>query len=540
LSVATPSTRPARDPRRWQLPVIVAVSTFWESLFILKGSNLLDEGWALYTGMQLGMGRRLYDEIAWVFPPGHALPAWLGHVVDPQGVIVPRLVYAAFVVLLCVALYELGRKLSPPAYAFLGALMLAVSAPRSHMMHLLYGYRYMVFAVLVLLVFARRLERGDRRYMLLAGALGGVSLFFRVTPAFAVSCGIAVALVAASRDWRSWLSDGLLYAAGLMAVMTPVLVWFAWSVGLGRVWLEVIARPMAMLQPLPVPDLVFPAAFDRDALTEAWRPLQLRVFGVLYAGYAIGLAVSWWRAFRAGRPFEHVLLVAVVVWGSVFFLRSFGRADEAHMDTTLPPICLLIAHAVGLGVERWRARGGGTDRGETSRVGAPVIACTLVFATWVLLTGSDRYPLPHRFQRVGLPYKVTSSVEVIERHTPPGATILDLSAAPMFHALTGRPGPGRADVIMEGTFIDAGEELAFIDLLERDPPVAVLWPVRHFDEMPSRAISVVAPRLATWVALRYVPVERSAKFVLGLPRGRAAAGLPGSARPGAPRDATRP
>jgi hypothetical protein len=36
---------------RRQIPVLIALSAFWESLFIGMGSNLLDEGWALYTGM---------------------------------------------------------------------------------------------------------------------------------------------------------------------------------------------------------------------------------------------------------------------------------------------------------------------------------------------------------------------------------------------------------------------------------------------------------------------------------------------------------
>ncbi|MCH7601060.1 MAG: glycosyltransferase family 39 protein, partial [Myxococcales bacterium] len=195
----TPSTHDSNsttsEPGRWHIPALICLSTFWESLFILKGSNLLDEGWALYAGMQLGMGRHLYDEISWVFPPGHALPAWLGHALDPQGVVVPRLIYAAFTVALCVSLYLLGRKIMPARFAFLGAALLAVAAPRSHMMHLLYGYRYMVFAVAVLLAYSIRLETGRRSWIFIAGILAGVSLYFRVTPAFAVSVGLGIAVL---------------------------------------------------------------------------------------------------------------------------------------------------------------------------------------------------------------------------------------------------------------------------------------------------------------------------------------------------------
>ena len=275
-----------------------------------------------------------------------------------------------------------------PRYALLGAALLAVAAPRSHMMHLLYGYRYMLWAVLVLLAFARRLDTGRRTWMLLAGGLAGVSLFFRVTPAFAVSCGIGVAVLSTSRHWRSWFADWLPYAGGLLLVVAPVLLWLGLGVGLERVWREVILHPVAMLQPLPVPDLFVPDSWSREAITAAWRPLALRVFSVLYAGYALALLVSWLRCLRARRPFAHSLLLAVVVWGLVFFARSFGRADEAHMDTTLPPICLLLGHLTGVVAARWRGGEGETPRFRRCAVGA----CAGVFALWVFLIGARCLP----------------------------------------------------------------------------------------------------------------------------------------------------
>jgi hypothetical protein len=517
LPDSPPRTDPERRPhdrRRWHLLLIVAVSSLWESRFILKGSNLLDEGWALYAGMQLHQGRSLYDDICWVFPPGHALPAFVGFGLDPHGVVVPRLIYAAFTVALCVALYELGRRLTPATFALLGALLLAVAAPRSHMMHLLYGYRYMVWAVLVLLAFSKRLDSGQRRWMFVAGMLAGISLAFRVTPAFAVSCGVGVAVLTIG-SWRSWLRDWSLYAAGLLLVMAPVLAWFGASVGLERVWREVILHPVAMLQPLPVPELIAPATWDREAITEAWRPLSLRLFLLLYLGYAVALLGSWIRSGLRGAAYPHGLLLALVVWGGVFFVRSFGRADEAHMDTTLPPICLLLAHLLGLCVRRFAPEAGGSRR-----LAVPA-ACAVALAAWVFLLGSDRYLRARHFAHLGLPTKLTSSVAVIERHTRSGDILLDLTAAPMFHALTNRPGPGRSDVVMEGTFMDDEEELQFIRLLEQSPPVAVLWPIRHFDDMPSRSIERVAPRVSAWVRSRYAPVEVSAKFRLLLPREQA-------------------
>jgi len=31
-----------REPGRWYIPALIALSSFWESLFFWKGSNLLD------------------------------------------------------------------------------------------------------------------------------------------------------------------------------------------------------------------------------------------------------------------------------------------------------------------------------------------------------------------------------------------------------------------------------------------------------------------------------------------------------------------
>lgn len=503
-----------RDSSRWHTPILILLSTFWESLFIFKGSNLLDEGWALYAGMQLGMGRQLYDGISWVFPPGHALPAYLGHVLDPQGVLIPRLIYAAFTVALCVSLYSLGRKVMPARFAFLGAALLAVAAPRSHMMHLLYGYRYMVIAVAVLLAYSMRLETGKRSWIFVAGLLAGVCLYFRVTPAFAVSVGLGFAVMTQPGGWRSWFHDWLLYAAGLLLVIVPVLIYFQFTVGVDRVFEEVVLHPMAMLQALDVPPLIMPDWSNREAIAKAWRVLSLRLYLVLYLGFAVYLIVSFARARIRKQPFESTLLVAIVIWGSMFFLRSFGRADEAHMDTTLPPICLLIALFVSGCFDRIQHL---FKTPRSIKLAGP-ITVGLVFATWVLLLASDRYPLPHRFQRTGLSYFVTSGVDLIQIHTRPGDIILDLSTAPMFHALSGRPGPGHSDIIMPGTFFKPSDQAAFLQLLEADPPKAVLWPVRDFDDMESRSARSVAPDIVAWVEARYRPDTKTTKFEIWLPR----------------------
>ena len=79
----------------------------------------------------------------------------------------------------------------PPGYAFFGALMLAIGAPRSHLAHHVFGYRYIAFSLLALWCFARRLDGGSRRWLLAAGLASGVGFCFRLD-ALAAAAAIGV------------------------------------------------------------------------------------------------------------------------------------------------------------------------------------------------------------------------------------------------------------------------------------------------------------------------------------------------------------
>jgi len=202
--------------------LILGVSIGYEWAFLHHGLNVYDEGWPLYAAMRLHSGGVLYRDVFFVFPPGHVLAAWVGYGLDPPGIVVTRSFYAAFNVALCVGFYFLGRRFLPASFALLGALLLAVAAPGSHLWQYHFGYRYLVFSVLALLAFAERLRTGDARWLLASGMCAGVALCFRLTPAFAVSAAAGVGVVLADRDWRRWLRDWGWYALGLAAVAGPV------------------------------------------------------------------------------------------------------------------------------------------------------------------------------------------------------------------------------------------------------------------------------------------------------------------------------
>jgi hypothetical protein len=505
------------------LALVVLVSASWESLFLDQGLNHLDEGWVLYAAMQLHEGRTLYDDAFFVFPPGHVLASYVGYAIDPPGIVAARAVYAAFTIALCVAIYLLGRRLMPARFALLGALLLAIAAPRSHEWQLLFGYRYLAFSAFALLAFARRLDGGDRRWMALAGALAGVALCFRLTPAFAVSAAIGVGLLAAGGGCRRWLGDGATYALALLAVISPVALWLSLSAGLEHAVVEFAVRPFSMLQPLPWPPVEVPDAWSREALTELFVAVQFRLWWLLYAGYAIGLVVL---RVRSRERFGHALLVAVVVWGAIFFTRSLGRSDEPHLDSAIPPVCLLVAHLSYLVLRRARAEEPPPSRGR-----AELAACAAVLLAWAFLLRVDLYLDPGYWARVplkaagesvflqpNLAWIMETRAARIRNGTDPGDTILIMDNVPVYHVLTRRMGPGRSDVIMPGTFRNEQEERAFLALCEEDPPAAVIWEEKPFDGMPERSVERTAPLVAAWVKERYEPVGAGVYRTVWFPR----------------------
>jgi hypothetical protein len=520
-----------RDPLWWHLALLVAASVGFESLFLGHGLNVIDEGWPLYAAMRLHGGGTLYQDVFFVFPPGHLLAAWIGYGLDPPGLGVARTIYAAFNVALCVGIYFLGRRLMPASFALLGALLLAFAAPQSHFSQLLFGYRYLVWTVLALLAFGQRLSTGNRRWMVAAGLLTGVALCFRLTPAFAVSLGIGVAMLTLSGGWRSWIRDGSCFALGLIAVVAPLLLWFAASVGLDTLWREVVQRPLEMtaLQSQPMPELALPPVWSRLEISEAFIAARFRIPMLLYAGYLGVLVVHWLRSLSRGEAFDRSLLLAVTIWGGVYFLRSLGRSDEPHLDSAIPPVCLLLAHALHSGLHQLESRWQ-TLAPRRREIGLATGGALL--ALWIFLLGSDTWlgmkrrgdtPLLatagqtaihdwHVFQRID------GKVRSIHEWTRPDEAILDLSAAPLLYVLAERLGPGSRDVVIPGTFRSDAEELAFLERLEQNPPAVVIVPRRPFDQTSERAVQNTAPRVSEWVKQNYERRGDRALYLLLVPK----------------------
>ena len=500
------------DPALWHLPLLLVIGAAYHFQYTQSGLNLMDEGWVLSAGRALHNGWTMYDDLFWVFPPGHALAGWIGWAIDPPGHVVARWIYAGFELALVATLYFLGRTFMPAGFSLLGALLLVTAAPDSHGAQFLFGYRYLVWTALALLCFERRLATGRRAWLLWAGVLVGVAVCFRTTPAFAAGCAIGFGVIFATRDWRVWLRDWTWFGGGILLVLVPVLAYFAMGVGLGAVWENVFVRAVVMTakQAKPLPDLVWPDAFTVRQPVKVWfSAFQFRLHPTLYLSYALALGALYVRALRARRPFPHAVLLAVVIWGGLFFLRSLGRSDWGHLESALPPFCLLLAHASFVGLRALPLGPGGPRATAELAFGAALLA------GWVYLQGSD---LPFRpanslvAMRAAEPnvrvaakaaQRLDSRIREIRKWAPPGQIILDLSASPGFYALADRDGPGYLDLVMPGTFLDEADELEFIRRLERNPPRVIIWPSKPFDRSKLRGLEWTAPHLRVWVHNRY-------------------------------------
>lgn len=495
----------------------------------------MDEGWPLHAAMELLDGKTLYDEVFWVFPPGHLIPAWIAYSLDPPGIVLVRTLYAAFTVAACLSVLFVARRLMPADFALLAALLVAVAAPRSHFEHLLFGYRYLVWSFIVLLFFHLRLSRDESRWLFLGGLFAGIALFFRLTPAFAVSVAVGVGIAAASRSWQQWLRDGLWYSAGLLLVWIPVLLWMHGTVGLENFWIEMVVRPVEMtdLQSKPIPPILL-ENLNRNTLSFAFASIGFRLWPLFYLGFVGVLVYRWGRALSMRRPFEDVFLLTFVIFGAVYFTRSMGRSDVPHLDSAIPPVAVLLAYCASLTTRFKTFRlDSGTRRPALSTALSRGTLCLCVFAVWVFLYGSDRF-LDQQAMMGGAPLQnvggtikvrprslgmlVDRLVPVLQKHAGPDDTILVMTHAPLFYVVADRHSPGYFDVVMPGTFRRPEEELGFLERIKNEPPAVVVWPREPFDRNPNRGLDQTAPRLSGWISENYRSTRETPLYRILIPK----------------------
>jgi hypothetical protein len=264
-------------------------------------------------------------------------------------------------------------------------------------------------------------------------------------------------------------------------------------------------------------------------VSRLFTAVQFRAYLLLYAGYLLALPVAWLRARLRRRPFDQLPLVLLVVWGGVYFIRTLGRSDIAHLESALPPVCLLLAHLASVVTAAAAARLPGLDRrrglAAAAVSGVALASWIFLFRTDVLVRPSERggFPLESLQATISLPSddraeRIDKAVADVLRHSAEGDTILDMSHSPLLHVITGRNGVGRRDLLMPGTFLDESEERELLALLEQRPPALVLVADTHFDKDPARSIVSTAPLVSSWVRRRYRILDTRGSHLIWVPR----------------------
>lgn len=248
---------PRATPFLWAVVVLSSIC-YWP-LFLAYGINLDDEGTILYQIFRTYLGEVPYVDFHIGYTPGiYYLNAAVMRAFGP-GVIPVRAVLAAVNVLALLFLFLLGRRVAGTLPAALGMLLYVAFVPLHRAEFASFNIPYPGWYVnacwlataLVLLAYAE----GRRQWWLFAaGALTGVSFFFKPNAGLFQLASVAIALLMVEAPGTApqaagiwWRRSHLLGWWGLLfSVTAALLVLFAQAAG----WREIelfLAPPLALI-----------------------------------------------------------------------------------------------------------------------------------------------------------------------------------------------------------------------------------------------------------------------------------------------------
>ena len=493
--------------------------------------SLLDEGYLLALADDVNRGKILYRDVYVDAPfPGafHVLAAWFR--VAGTSVFASRALMVGVFALFTVLAYAIGRRLLSRGWA------LALVA-------LLYCYRIWAFphwhivsysslAATLLTAAVALLLRGPQ--VLLAGALVGAGILCKQD--YGVGVGGALGLLLLVRPWLGSSSAGglrpaALFAAGVTAVVVPVLGAFAAAGALGALVDQTFVRPVSIvtsatypslpsLRPLVHQDAALRAEigsyFPAILLTLRWEAIAA---GRLYretAVWDVGLkllfyaplvvftiaALVWLPAVRRADARELVdRRLLLLAWAGGFLLAFNRPRDWVHLMMVYPPTlvlgCALVAGAAEA-APRW------LGRALAALVGVALAALALVSIELGAELRRD-FTWPLRFPRGGV-YADARHGPIIEdvlgyvaAHAPPGTPAPVFPLQPMLAFLAGRETAGGFHVIWPGQD-PARDERIIADLERRDVRV-VVYSISQYAHLGTFRTN--APRLHDYLARHY-------------------------------------
>ncbi|MCB0055566.1 MAG: hypothetical protein M9936_18885 [Caldilinea sp.] len=371
---------------------LLAAGAVLIALAIKTPLNPYDEGLALVGGMRVLHGDVPLRDYWAIYPPGqsYVLAALFG--VAGENVLVERVYDTLVRVLLALVIYLVSaRVLRSWRWAlapYLAAAVLLASAT---------FYGYAVFPALLcgfaaLLLGFIYVDRDKLRWLVGAGLLAGVTVFFRLDLGFYTAASIGVLLIltwllppegdVAWGDRTRRLMLAVLAAAGPALLLVLVFYGYLGSVAGFSTMVENLlvfpATTFRAVRHLPYPPLIpdwsiWSGEGSIDVRLDRMLSDYLRFYIPLlvYVLSSALLVVSAVRAGRGGRRFARTdsMAAALVVFGAGMFVQALSRYDEIHVLPASLVVVILIT---------WMVRQIPAGRWSQPWVTVPVAAVLLV------------------------------------------------------------------------------------------------------------------------------------------------------------------
>lgn len=324
-----------------------------------------------------------------------------------------------------------------------------------------------VFQVAAVALFWFALSRRNRFAAVVAGIIGGMTLFFSLDIGlYTIAGGLTAALLLAIASRRTpW--DGLppgqaalLFTLGVLLGAAPFSIYLA-LLGAFDDFLVVsfvsIPRTIDAIWSLPFPDLVSGFRHELNLHTLAdfvlWEKFHLIVSPLTIAIAAVYFIQRWLR--RRVDRLDYGLLV-IAVSATIAQRTAFGRAEIRHQYFAAyligPLIVLLAVVAARTLREIWDSAGEGTRAFLATIVVMSIPAFAVLF--WVPDLVNARLDEVARYssrvlrsERDGKAEEVAARIDSVSTEvwklTRPGEPIFDFSNQPAFYFFVDRPNPTR-------------------------------------------------------------------------------------------------
>ncbi len=512
-------------------PITILIIAFaYLFLFFNKRINLLDEGLSLYASERILKGQVPYRDFFVMVTPGTFYFQALLFKIFGSSVILGRWIVLIEGALTTMLLYLVAKRVNSIIYAALGAILFLLwEFPQ--WMSTNYSWYGIILALLVILSLSAYLVKQNYHWLLLASILAGLTAFFKQNMGFFSALTIFLIIIlrriilafretnpplAEETQFKGFLKEIGYLALGILIIFIPLIIYMVSKGALLVMFKDAVYYPTFLYKEgaaLPFPELL-PI---RAESVLSYLPL------ITYPLTALIVIIRVILKLNTERDIE---LVMLAIFGSLFFLASFPRADFIHVSFGIMPLFILFPYllnwifdmlSTGLS---WLFK---AEEGAKLRIiQVVVVMLTLIGPAFLVRDGivinQERYKWQQAsisdVNRAGDIYlshydalKIRTIVSFIRENTKPEDPIFVVPWAVMFYFLTERDNPTRWDLIIPTSLFNLDEIIA---TLEEVKPRYVIWGYEW--DVDGKKFEVYAQKLAKYIFDNYDTVEFTNKY----------------------------